>query len=86
MSRVVDLNPSPHREPVQCETPIEEMQLTYMAKNNPYRLKKAASRGHDPDRCGKTARYRIDGRNLCAFHAGIVAIAILSRDTTIDGI
>lgn len=85
MSRVEDLNPSPHREPVQCETTVDEMQITFMAKTNPYRAKKARYKGFDVDRCAKVAKYRIDGRNLCAFHAGIIAIAILSRDDDTRG-
>lgn len=77
MPRAVDLRRPTFSEPVQCECTAEEMKMDYTVRNNDYRKRKAVSTGRDRERCMKSARYEVDGRKLCSFHAGIAALKIL---------
>lgn len=77
MSRAVELRVKSSDEPVQCECTAEEMPMDYTVRHSNYRKNKAASTGRDMDRCMKSARYEVDGRKLCSFHAGIAALKVL---------
>jgi hypothetical protein len=56
------------------------MGMSYEQVHLAYRVRKNQEKGFDNTRCGKVSKYEIDGRKLCAFHAGIAAIEILLRD------
>jgi hypothetical protein len=79
MSRITDLSPR-HLQRPQCDVTVDEMDMPYHIRNNQYRLDTCARSGLDPSRCKKTSKYIIDGRYLCAFHAGIKAIDILMKE------
>lgn len=81
MPRARELHPQPRRNPpVQCEVSVDELQGEFSHFYNKYRKDKAKKRGFTPDQCGKQAKYVIDGRKLCSFHAGIAAVKILLRE------
>jgi len=73
----------------QCEFPLHEMDPQAAGPNKllgkelqPYewRRHRYERRGLDFERCVKSQLYSIDGRKLCAVHAGQVALQILERE------
>ena len=77
MTRIVDLRPKLSDPPVQCEVTTDEMGMAYNIHYSRYRKEKAQRSGKHLGQCMKQSKYKIDGRCLCAFHAGIEAIKIL---------
>lgn len=75
MSRVVDLRPG--QTLIQCSKTIAEMTSPATQFYSEYRKKKAAKTGKNIECCQKSAKYLIDGKALCAQHAGMEAIGIL---------
>lgn len=79
MSRVVQIQPN-RLPPVQCSSTIEAMTSPVTQFYTEYRQAKAKRRGYDLERCQKSAKYKIDGKDYCAFHAGIEALRILMTE------
>lgn len=75
MSRVVDLRPD--QTTIQCSKTVEQMLSPAQQFYTKYRKDKAAKTGKNVDCCQKSAKYLIDGKALCAQHAGMEAIGIL---------
>lgn len=75
MSRVVDLRPD--QTTIQCSKTVEQMLSPAQQFYTKYRRDKAAKTGKKVDCCQKSAKYLIDGKPLCAHHAGMEAIRIL---------
>lgn len=79
MSRVLLIQPS-RLPPVQCCSTINDMTSPVSQFYTDYRKAKAQRRGYDLERCQKSAKYKIDGKSYCAFHAGIEALQILMKE------
>lgn len=73
----VSLINTPRQLPTQCEETISTMTSPPTQFYTEYRKKKSKDKGLDVERCHKSAKYVVDGRKLCAFHAGIAALDIL---------
>lgn len=54
--------------------------MDYTVLHNDYRKRKAAQTGRDFQRCSKSARYEVDGKKLCSFHAGMAALKIIMEE------
>lgn len=80
MTRARDLRRPPHVYATQCERTAEEMAMDYTVLHNDYRKRKAAQTGRDFQRCSKSARYEVDGKKLCSFHAGMAALKIIMEE------
>lgn len=80
MVKVVDLTPRREPQP-QCSVTIQEMTSPTGQFYNKYRKDRAARNNKDPQRCQKSSKWLIDGRYLCAFHAGIEALKILEAQS-----
>lgn len=76
MSRV-SLIDAPRQLPTQCEETISTMTSPPSQFYTEYRKNKSKAKGYNHDCCHKSAKYVVDGRKLCAFHAGIAALDIL---------
>ncbi|HEX8554361.1 MAG TPA: hypothetical protein VF695_06610 [Sphingomonas sp.] len=63
----------------QCAQSVD-----YMIGSNTsgWRIRAARDAGFDPRRCLKLATHLLDGRNLCAVHAGAALLAQALRATT----
>lgn len=82
MTKVTDLRPGLDmwRTLPQCDMRVEEMWSPESQFATTYRQNKAKKTGKDLSKCQKQARFEIDGRKLCAQHAGMKAIEILMRE------